>query len=60
MRQAATKIDIIDHHPRWENVFKTVTVHYTSFDIGHRLSDRDYSSARVMERCYREFLAAKT
>jgi pterin-4a-carbinolamine dehydratase len=60
IRQAASKIDIIDHHPRWENVFKTVTVHYTSFDIGHRLSDRDYSSARMMERCYREFLAAKT
>ncbi len=60
MRQSASKIDIIDHHPRWENVFKTVTVHYTSFDIGHRLSDRDYSSARMIERCYREFLAAKT
>jgi len=59
MRQSAAKIDILDHHPRWENVFKTVTVHFTSFDIGHRLSDRDYNSARAMERCYREFLAAK-
>ena len=59
MRQVATRIDAADHHPRWENVFKTVTVYYTTFDIGHRISDRDYKNAMMVERSYREFMMAR-
>jgi pterin-4a-carbinolamine dehydratase len=59
MRQAAAQINVLDHHPRWENVFRTVTVHYTTFDIGHRVSDRDYKNAAMLERLYLEFIAVK-
>ena len=57
MRRAAARIDDFGHHPRWENVFKTVTVHYSTWDIGHRPSDRDVKAAYMLEKIYAEFLA---
>lgn len=59
MSKAAGPIDAFGHHPRWQNVFRTVTVAYSTWDIGHRPSDRDHKSATMLERLYREFLAAK-
>ena len=41
MRLAAPFIDQTNHHPRWENVFKTVTVWLSTWDIGHAVSKLD-------------------
>ena len=56
MSEAAQRIDPYDHHPRWENLFKTVRVQLSTWDSGHRISDRDYKTARMLERFYREFI----
>jgi pterin-4a-carbinolamine dehydratase len=58
MHEAATSIDSFGHHPRWENVFRTVTVRLSTFDIGHRVSERDQVCARMIERLYGRFSEA--
>jgi hypothetical protein len=45
-----------EHHARWENVFHTVTVRFSTWDIGHKLSDRDHLAARNIEERYEDDL----
>jgi len=56
MSEAAKRIDPYDHHPRWENIFRTVRVALSTWDSGHRVSDRDYKTARMLERFYKDFI----
>jgi pterin-4a-carbinolamine dehydratase len=55
MAQVAPGCDIAMHHPRWENIWKTVRVYLTTWDTGHRISDRDVQLARYFDRAYSEF-----
>lgn len=55
MAQLAPGCDIAMHHPRWENIWKTLRVYLTTWDIGHRVSDRDIQLARYFDRAYSEF-----
>ncbi len=55
MMQVAPGCDIAIHHPRWENIWKTLRVYLTTWDIGHKISDRDVQLARYFERAYSEF-----
>jgi len=57
MSVAAAPIDVFGHHPRWENVFQTVRVSLSTWDIGHRPSDRDFKTALMLERLYERFIA---
>jgi pterin-4a-carbinolamine dehydratase len=57
MSHAAPMIDNLGHHPRWENVFRTVTVRLSTFDIGHRPSERDRLCARMIEGLYKKAVA---
>jgi pterin-4a-carbinolamine dehydratase len=59
MRSAADKIEVLGHHPRWENVFRTVTVWLSTWDIGHRPSDRDWKCASMLEDLYKQYLAPR-
>lgn len=54
MYRIAPSIDNFGHHPRWENVFRTVTVRLSTFDIGHRPSERDQVCARMIEGLYKK------
>ena len=45
-----------DHHPRWMNVWKTVTVWLSTWDAGHRVTVLDVNLARFLERKYKEFM----
>lgn len=55
MRDAADIIEAHGHHPRWENVFRTVTVWLSTWDIGHRPSDRDWKTAQMLEDVYKKY-----
>jgi pterin-4a-carbinolamine dehydratase len=55
MSQVAPGCDIAMHHPRWENIWKTIRVYLTTWDIGHRVSDRDVQLASYFDRAYRDF-----
>jgi len=55
MSQVAPGCDIAMHHPRWENLWKTVRVYLTTWSCGHRVSDRDIQMARYFDRAYADF-----
>ena len=55
MGQVAPGCDIAMHHPRWENIWKTIRIYLTTWDIGHRVSDRDVQLARYFDQAYSEF-----
>lgn len=56
MNEVAPGCDIAIHHPRWENIWKTVKVYLTTWDIGHRISDRDIQLAKYFDKAYSEFV----
>lgn len=44
-----------DHHPRWENIWRSVIIHLSSWDIGHKVSKVDIEMAQYFEREYAGF-----
>jgi pterin-4a-carbinolamine dehydratase len=59
MAESAKHISEIDHHPRWENRFRTVEVWLTTWDIGHRISQSDFGLARYLENVYSRYSSGK-
>jgi pterin-4a-carbinolamine dehydratase len=55
MRDTAAHIEDVQHHPRWENTWKTITVWLTTWDIGHQISDRDITLAQYLDRRFSEW-----
>jgi len=51
--------EILMHHPRWENVWRTLRVYTTTWDIGHAITDRDIQLARYFDREYKQFDGAE-
>jgi pterin-4a-carbinolamine dehydratase len=58
MREAAPYINEQEHHPRWENVFKTVSVWLSTWDVGHNVSKLDFSLAEHLDSVWRRLKAA--
>jgi pterin-4a-carbinolamine dehydratase len=56
MARAVPHIDATDHHPRWQNVYDTVTVWLSTHDLGGLISSRDVALARYLEGVFAEFL----
>jgi pterin-4a-carbinolamine dehydratase len=54
MQQAAKYVSNLDHHPRWMNIWRTVTVWLSTWDAGHRVTLLDVSLARFLERTYQQ------
>jgi pterin-4a-carbinolamine dehydratase len=55
MHVASKHISEVDHHPRWENVWRTVTVWLSTWDIGHKPSRRDIELAKILEDVRRSY-----
>ncbi len=58
MNKVAPGCEIVLHHPRWENLWRTLKVYLTTWDIGHRISDRDIQLAKYFDKAYAEFAGA--
>jgi len=57
MLQVAPGCDIAMHHPRWENIWKTLSVHLSTWDHGlHKITDRDTMLAKYFDRAYTDFI----
>lgn len=45
-------ISQMKHHPRIENQWRTVFIHFTTWDIGNRISRLDVEAAELVDRLY--------
>jgi pterin-4a-carbinolamine dehydratase len=52
MQQARPFIEEANHHPRWENIYSTLRVFLTTWDIGHRISYLDVMLAGHLDRTF--------
>jgi pterin-4a-carbinolamine dehydratase len=55
MAKIADFADKANHHPRWENIYETLRVYLTTWDIGHRISHLDVQLAQFFDRSYRDY-----
>ena len=55
MREVAESVEKMQHHPRWENIWRTVTIWLSTWDIGHKPSHLDVDLAREIERIYTKY-----
>ena len=55
MAEVSPAIHEGDHHPRWENIWRTVRVWLSTWDIEFQPSQYDLALARQLELAYREF-----
>lgn len=55
MGLAVTNIVEMDHHPRWENQYKTLTVWFSTWAIGQRISMWDIKAAKQLDKLYESF-----
>lgn len=60
MSHVAPGCDIAGHHPRWVNIWGTIDVYLTTWDIEHKISDRDIQLAKYFQLAYSEFPGAKS
>jgi len=52
MNTAARFIDRLDHHPDWTNIWRTLVVYLTTWDIGHKPSMLDVDLAAYLDGLY--------
>jgi pterin-4a-carbinolamine dehydratase len=52
MSTAARHITMFDHHPDWENIWRTITVWLTTWDLGHHPSVYDIELAEYLDQLY--------
>ena len=54
MREVSQSVVKTQHHPRWENIWRTVTIWLSTWDIGHKPSQLDVDLAHEIERIYKK------
>jgi 4a-hydroxytetrahydrobiopterin dehydratase len=54
MTACALRIQVLDHHPEWSNVYSTVKVDLVTHDAGG-ITERDVELARIMEETAKRF-----
>jgi pterin-4a-carbinolamine dehydratase len=55
MGAAAPHISTVQHHPRWENLWRTVLVWLSTWDIGHNPSQLDLDLASYLDQLHSNF-----
>ena len=60
MAEVADFADKVNHHPRWENIYETLSVYLTTWDIGHRISHLDVQLAQFFDRVYQGYCDQST
>jgi pterin-4a-carbinolamine dehydratase len=54
MHAAIEPVQKVQHHPRWENQWRTVTVYLTTWDVGNKVTQIDVDLARLLDALYKK------
>jgi pterin-4a-carbinolamine dehydratase len=57
MVAASRFISATDHHPAWENEYRTLRVRLSTWDAKGRISSKDVRLARYLDGLFREYAA---
>jgi pterin-4a-carbinolamine dehydratase len=57
IRSAAEHVSAVQHHPRWENLWKMVRVWLSTWDVGHRPSRLDFELAARLDGLFEAYRA---
>jgi pterin-4a-carbinolamine dehydratase len=60
MGEAKTFIDEMNHHPRWENVWRSITVWLSTWDIGLQISQWDIDLAEKLDGLFQNYQKSKS
>jgi len=52
--------DIVPHHPRWENQWRTVTVYLSTWDLNYRISELDVQLAARLDRVASDVMRSRS
>lgn len=55
LHHVAPACDIANHHPRWENNWRTLRIWLTTWDAEHQITSRDIDLARYFDHVYTEY-----
>jgi len=55
MAKTQPYISKVGHHPRWENLWKTLVIHMSTWDIGYKVSKYDIELAHYFNEEYKNF-----
>ncbi len=56
MVAASRYVHLTDHHPDWQNLWVSVKVWLSTWDIGHKPSFKDVRLAKYLENLYRDYI----
>lgn len=49
MVKASVHVEAMNHHPKWTNVYNTVTVELCTHDEGNIVTEKDWTLARLID-----------
>ena len=49
MQKAAKKIDQLNHHPEWTNIYNTIHVKLNTHDAGGIVTEKDHQLASILD-----------
>lgn len=52
MQKVAKKVNELNHHPEWENVWGTVRIRFSTWDISHQVTRLDLDLAKACDDLY--------
>lgn len=55
MFDVSEKIDEMNHHPNWSNVYNKVHVELCTHDAGNMVTEKDHELSRLLDTAYAEF-----
>ncbi len=55
MNEAKQKVDTLNHHPRWENIWINLTVFMSTIDRGYKLTSLDFEIATYLDGLFNNY-----
>ena len=55
LQSLVAPLNKVKHHPRIENQWRTVFIHFTTWDVGNRITSLDVDAAHIVDLLYKDF-----